>query len=177
MTSGQISEDQRLAGLDADAGEVEAGADAGKGRLHQVEFARRDAAGNQQQVSFHGLSQSRVQRPGVVCGGWQNPWLAARRGYHRGKHGGVRVANLTGSGRCFDWDQFVACGENGHTRPDIDLKRSAAASRSQGYLRVRDRGSGGEEFIAFASLRALGYDVFARLDDARREQPDLVAGP
>jgi hypothetical protein len=41
---GQLAEDQRLAGLDANAGEVEAGSGAGQGRLDQIEFARRNSA-------------------------------------------------------------------------------------------------------------------------------------
>ena len=66
--AGQFSEDRRLARLDADASEVKAGSDAGQGRLDEVEFARRDAAGDEQEIGSGGLGQRIVEGLSVVGG-------------------------------------------------------------------------------------------------------------
>ena len=63
---GHLSEDQRLAGLDAHAGEMELCARAGQSRLDQVEFACRNAPGDEQQVSFRGLGKRSVESPRIV---------------------------------------------------------------------------------------------------------------
>ena len=55
---GQLAEDERLAWLDAHAGEVEARADAGEGRFDQVELACGDAAGDEQQIGLYRLGLS-----------------------------------------------------------------------------------------------------------------------
>src|SRR5208337_3912289 len=95
VPDGQLAEDQRLAGLDANAVKVKASANAGQGRLDKIELPRRNAAGDEQQVSVHCLNERGVERlRGVGCRG-QHPRLSARRRNHRGQHGGVRVADLT----------------------------------------------------------------------------------
>jgi hypothetical protein len=162
--------------LNSNAGEVEASACAGQGWLYKIEFARRHAAGDEQQVSLCGLGERAVEGSGIVRGGGQNPGFAARGGCHRGQHGGIRVADLTGSGRGLHGHEFIACGENRHTGPDKNVNCSVAAGRGQGNLRELHRGPGSKQFVSLASLCSLGHDILAWRNGAGWEQPDPAPG-
>jgi hypothetical protein len=158
----QFPEDQRLAGLDAHAGEVEARACAGQRRLHQVEFARRDAAGDEQHVRLCGLGQRTCQRFGVVIRGrGQHPGLAAGSGNHGCQHGRVRVADLAGAGEDSTGRAHRLWQEWPRAAADKHVEQRASACRGERDLREGDCGPGGEQFVALARLRALGNNVFA----------------
>ena len=75
---------------------------------------------------------------------------------------GVGVVNLAGGGRGRDGNQFVAGGENGHAGAGVDGEGGVSAGSGQGNLREVDRGSGGEQLVACAGLRAAGHDIVAR---------------
>ena len=170
--AGPLTKDGWLAGLDAHAGEVKAGAGAGESRLDEIEFARRNAAGDEEQIGLGGLSERRVQGFGCVTRYGQNPRLATGRGHHRGQHGSVRIANLSGTWPRPDGHKLVSGSENGHTRANEDLELCAAAGGHERYLRRAYRGSRGQQFGTLARLRAAGHDVFTLLYGARRQQPD-----
>ncbi len=122
-SSGKLSEDQRLAGLDADAGEVEARAGAGEGGLDEIEFACGDAAGDEQKIGSRRPGEGGIERVGVVAamGRTQGspPAAATMRPAWR--------CSSCESGRVWrgvDGNEFVAGGENGDARP---AKTSSAA--------------------------------------------------
>ena len=77
-TAAPLSEDRWLAGLDAHAGEVEASAGAGESRLNQIEFARGNAAGDEQQIGLGSLCERGVEGLGCVSRDGQTP-MARRR--------------------------------------------------------------------------------------------------
>ena len=168
----ELSKHHRLAGLHAHAGEVEAGAYAGECGFDQVEFARGDAAGDEQKIGRGGASEGGVERLGGIARDGQDPRRASGCRNHCGQHGAAGVANLAGLWFGGDGHKFVACGENGHARFGVDLEICTAAGRGQSNLRGVDQGSGGQQRIAFARLRAAGHDVLALLDGAWRQKAD-----
>ena len=114
----ELAEDGGLAGLDADAGEVEGGAALGEGLLDEIVFAGGDAAGEQQQVA--GLLRSVEKRPEVVevvAGDAEADGFAAGECDQRGEAVAVGVADLVGLRGGVDLDQFVAGGEDGDAGP------------------------------------------------------------
>ena len=146
--------------------------DAGQGGLGEVEFARRNSAGDEQKVSRCSLGQRFVEGLGVVGGGGQNPGFAARGAHEGGQHRRVGVANLAGSRRGRDGDKLVASGENSHVGPAKDLQSGIAAGRGQSDLPGVERASGGKQLLSHARLDALSHNVLAPLQGTGREQPD-----
>ena len=75
--SRDFAEDEGFARLDADAGEVKMCAEAGKRGFDEVEFAGRDAAGDEEHVGFASLCRGGVEGFGSVGGGGQDDGLGA----------------------------------------------------------------------------------------------------
>jgi hypothetical protein len=58
--------------------------------------------------------------------------------------------------------------------PGEDIERSVAAGGGQGNLRGLEHRSSGQQQIIFMSLCALGHDVLAGREGARRKQTDAL---
>ena len=150
----QIAKDRRLAGLDADAGEVKASSGAGQCGFDKIEFACGDAAGDEQEVSGGRAGKGSIEGFGVVAGDGQDPGIAAGGGDHSRQHGAARVANLAGAGRGADGHKLVAGGEDGDARLQKDIEFGRAAGSGKRDLRRGDQRSRREEvYRLFAPVR------------------------
>jgi hypothetical protein len=169
-----LSKDERLAGLDFYAGEMEFGTEAGEGGLNEIEFTCGDSAGDEEHVGLHRLSKRGVKGFGGVGGGGEDDWLGAGVGNKCGEHGGVGIADFAESGFGANGNEFVAGSEDGYSRTFVDVELGITAGSSEGDLGGSETRAGLEKFIAATGLGAFSDDVFAGLDFALGSEANRV---
>ncbi len=121
---------------------MEGGAKAGESGFNKIEFACGDSAGDEEHVGLHRLRERLVEGFGGVGGGGEDDGLGASVGYECGEHGGVGIANFTGSGFGADGNELVAGGEDGYSGTDVDLEVRVSAGCGKGDLGGGELGAG-----------------------------------
>ena len=137
--TGHLAENQRLAGLDAHAGELEMRAGAGQCRLDKVEFARRNSPVMRSRSASAAWASavSRARALSAAVGNIQGSPPAATT--IAASMGPFELRIWPGGGQGLDRHNLVAGGENGHTGPGEDLERGVAARCRQCHLRSANR--------------------------------------
>src|SRR5438067_8762945 len=161
LAGGDAPKHDGFAGLHADAGEEELGAEPGKNVFDEVVLAGGDATGEEQQVPHTALKDSLAEIFSSIFGDLQSAGEAANGLDESRDRVAVGVADLMWRELVVEADQFVACGKDGDLRPPIDLQVSEAAGGSLGDLGGGDRGSGWDDDISSAGFGAAADDVFA----------------
>ena len=171
----EFAEDGGLAGLDADAGEMEGGVALGECLLDEIVFAGGDAAGEQQQIAgFLCAVEEGVEIVEGVAGDAEAHGFAKGEGDLGGEAIAVGVANLVGLGGGVDLDEFVASGEDGDAGLREDLDLSGADGGERGDVCGGETRAGGDEGIAGVRLAADGNDVGAGTDFAIGPEADCA---
>ena len=85
----QLSKNQRLARLDKNTREVKFCACSSQCWLDEIEFTRRYASRDKEQIGFNGLLQCHIEGLSRIRSRRQNPRLAPSGGNQRGQHWGI----------------------------------------------------------------------------------------
>ena len=152
VPTGQLSKDERLAGLDAHAGEAETRAGAGEGGLDEIEFAGGDAAGEDQQVGFRAWASAWSRASAVSAAAGRIHGSPPAAATMAASMGALELRIWPGPGG-LDRDQLVSGGEDGHAGPNEDLERRVTAGGRESDLSGANHGPGGEQIVACEPAR------------------------
>ena len=136
----------------------------GKGGGHQVTLAGGYAASDQQDIELQTLSQDPPEFTRFVRGDRQDIAVAAPRDRQRLEHDGVRIANLSGTGRLLRCHQFVTGRHDRHAGARIDQYAGTSHRGKQPQARwaqpaspAQDDVSGAVDLSTHESVTARGH--------------------
>ena len=121
-----LSEHDRLARLNANAGEQKSSVERSQYLFDQIVLAHGNPAADQQQIALEAFAQQQRQFVGAIGRDRKNDGLTASGINLGGQRVAVGIANFVGAGRQVDVDQFVAGGQNGNARPAISRDLGAS---------------------------------------------------
>ena len=156
-----------------DAPEVHIDAQRLKRRPHMIVHADRRPAGNQQHVEQQPASQKLCELFRIVAGDAEQHRLDTQRLRLRHQRVTVRVGDLVGVERLVEAFEFVAGGQNGHTRPAVDRHLSAFDRRQNADHARRNFGPCAQHHLPVAHRFAEPANVIAGFDRATDFNPAI----